>query len=154
MPQLDVRQKMKRSTIFIVVATLVGFCGVTALREIDTQKELGRRPLGDSGLTVVLTQTRSIGASIGLGDAKTWISIVDQNGIWRQTQRIYVIGPESKEWATWNAPDRVVLRADSIFQVVDVPLRYESGSTGAHEVVVGITKAEQAAPSDGDKPSI
>ena len=134
---------MKRSAIFIVVATLVGFGIVTALREIDTQKELGRRPLGDTGLTVVMTQTRSIGAPIGLGDAKTWISIVDRDGIWRQTQRIYVFGPESMEWATWNAPDRVELRGDSSFQIVDVPLRYDSGRTVAHEVVVGIAKAEQ-----------
>ncbi|MEO5714451.1 MAG: hypothetical protein ABIT37_13265 [Luteolibacter sp.] len=132
---------MKRSAIFTVVATLVGFCTVTALREIDTQKELGRRPLGDTGLTVVITQTRSIGAPIGLGDAKTWISIVDQNGIWRQTQQIVVIGPQSKEWATWHASDRIELRTEHNFQVVDVPLGYESGSTLAHEVVLGIANA-------------
>jgi hypothetical protein len=130
---------MKRSAVYTVAATLLGFCGSTALREIETQKDLGRRPLGKTGLTVVMTQARSIGASIGFGDAKTWISVVDRDGIWRQTQRIPVIGPESKEWASWNAPDGVELREESNFQIVDVPLSYESGSTVTHEVVVGIS---------------
>jgi len=139
--------KMKRPTILAVVAALLGFCVVTALREIDSQRELGRRPLADTGMMVVMTQSRSIGASIGIGDVKTWFSVVDQDGIWRQTQRIDVIGRESKEWATWDAPDRVELRVDSNFQIVEVPLKYDSGAALTHEVVVGIAKAEQGPDS-------
>lgn len=149
MDEIDVLQEMKRSAIFTVVATLIGFCGVTALREIDVQKELGRRPLGDTGLTIVMTQTRSIGASIGFGDAKTWISVVDQDGVWRQTQRIHVIGPESNDWAIWSPPDRVHMRAASNLQVVDIPLKYESGTTLTHKVVVGISQAEKVGSSNG-----
>ena len=140
------RQTMKRNTIFTVIGTILGVCGVTALRETRTQRELGRRPLAGTSLTVLITQSRSIGAPVGLGDAKTWLSIVDQSGTWRQTQRIDWVGREANEWATWNAPDRVALRTEADFQVVDIPLKYPSGSTVAHEVVIGVSPAERSAP--------
>lgn len=150
---------MKKTLKSFAIACLISFAVFSVISKIDDQRSLGKSRVSGSNLRVEVVQTRSYLNYIWLGpDPKFWFRFLNEQGATVQSQRLYVIGKDARDWATWDAPESLVPTVEGSSQRVRVDLKFPSGRIVEQDVMVGvalpsglkIAPPPQHAPEKGD----
>ena len=121
----------------IALGLAMALIALVVLR-VEFHRTLGSSNIAGTNLRCQIDQSRSVGNVVGFGSTGIWFSVIDSQGRWIQTQRIYIMGDGQSQWVQWTAPKTIVTEPRETLTVIPIELILPSGRITKHDVVVGI----------------
>lgn len=128
---------MKRLPRCLCIALVI--CAVvTLLLRHESHHDLGTQALPGTRFKIQLIQVRTLGNVIGQGSGVVWCGLMDEQGAWQQTQRLYVTGKQKALSGVWNHTEALQVQEENGLQLVEIPLQFGDGSTEVKKVCLGL----------------